>query len=131
MLTDMLYTSYFGLMKKFPDTLVPVAICLYPPKWYRGLVYSKLAPTKEILEAWKLNKDERAYINAYATDVLSLLTPEEVQDDLITMVGEDKDVAMLCYEKEGFCHRHLVANWLTASGITTTEILYDKGDIFL
>lgn len=131
MLSDALYTSYFGLVKKFPETLIPVAICLYPPKGYKGLVYPKLAPTKEILEEWKKNKDERAYIHAYATDVLSKLTPEEVRDDLVTMVGEDKDIAMLCYEKEGFCHRHLVSNWLSASGILTMEILYDKGEIFL
>lgn len=34
-----------------------------------------------------------------------------------------KDIALICYEKPtDFCHRHLVAEWLTTNGIKCDEI---------
>ena len=52
-------TSYFGNLRKISN---PVSISLYSPKWFTGNNYKKLAPTKEILLAYKnkeINDDEQ------------------------------------------------------------------------
>ena len=46
-------TSYFAKMKKYAGNGVGIAICKYPPKGYRGIVYDKLAPTYEMIQGMK------------------------------------------------------------------------------
>lgn len=44
-------------------------------------------------------------------------------DDVAKELGED--ATLLCYEPSNeFCHRHIVAEWLTHYGHTTTEYKY-------
>lgn len=38
----------------------------------------------------------------------------------IKWLGQGKDVVLCCWEKSGFCHRHLVAEWL---GIEEAEAI--------
>ena len=111
-----IYTSYFGNMKKIPKDIVPIAICLSPPKFFDGIIYKKVAPTWEILSDWKEgNKDEEAmehYERAYSFKVLRKLDANEIYKDLYEL-SNGKDVVLLCYEKRGdFCHRHLLAKFL-------------------
>jgi len=52
---------------------------------------------------------------------LSLLDPQQVVDELKALAGSE-DIALVCYERPSdFCHRHLVANWLTQAGFPTEE----------
>ena len=45
-------------------------------------------------------------------------------NELKTM-SPTEDIALVCYEKPGdFCHRHLVAKWLTDNGFTCEEYTY-------
>lgn len=117
----MIYTGYFATLRKMPENIVPVSICVYPPKGYKGLKYSSLAPTAKILNDWKQTKDECRYIADFQKEVLDRLSPEKVVSDLERMCGT-KDVCLVCYEKsEDFCHRHLVAKWLMENGIPCEE----------
>lgn len=112
----MIQTGYFAKYKGSNG----VAICLYPPKWFKGDVYPQLAPTRRLLEWYKSSaQDEKAqdiYRRIYYRDVLNHLNPEAVYRALDGKV-------LLCYEKSGdFCHRHLVSEWLNANGYECKEI---------
>ncbi len=91
-----------------------VAISQGVPKWYKGKVYKKLAPS------WALVKieDEKEYVRRYKYEVLDRLDPAQVLKEL----GED--AVLLCWEKPGeFCHRRIVAEWLEGElGIEVPEL---------
>jgi len=120
----MLYTSYFGNIKKLEENgLVPIAICGGVPEWWGTRPwYKKLAPKWKFFSEWKENHDNLFYIKHFQEEVLSKLNPEQVYHDLYTLASETMNFAMICYEKpREFCHRHLVADWLTKRGFTTKE----------
>lgn len=106
-----IYTSYFGNIKKLKDAgIVPICISLYKPKFFYGIWMKNLAPTYQILHG-DLTQEE--YIKAYKLDVLSKLNANTIIEQIKSVVN-GRDVALCCYEKYGdFCHRHLVADWLS------------------
>ena len=118
----MIYTSYFAKLNKLPPNVVPISICGKAPAWYNGLQYKKLAPKYSFFSEWKKNGDNNYYIEHFNDEVLSTLSPQTVYNELLKLSG-GKDIALICYEKPtDFCHRHLVAEWLTANNITCDEI---------
>ena len=122
----MIYTSYFGNFKKLPDTVTPIAICGSTPEWWTGLCYKKLAPSWSIWSEWKYqHHDNDIYTARFNEERLGKLWADDVVFDLMTLAG-DKAPCLLCYEKPGeFCHRHLVADWLTRHLYTTVELQPD------
>lgn len=106
-------TSYYSKYKG----LNAVSISLSTPQWYQKCrQYNKLAPSWELLNKYKKDKDEVYYTEHYYKDVLDKLDPKQVYEEL----GED--AVLLCWEKSGFCHRFLVARWLEIElGIEITE----------
>lgn len=126
----MIYTSYFGKLKKFPDDLIPIAICAKCPNGYQGAVYKKLAPTYQILMDYKKAADggweslywaQTKYVTRYRAQILDKLDPQQVVRELEDLAG-GRDIVLLCYERpEAFCHRHLVAEWLKSHGISCEE----------
>lgn len=116
-----IYTSYFANIKNLPDDVVAVAICAHTPKGYQGLHYPRLAPSIDLLYHYKVNGDEVAYTKEY-NEYLQYLDIQKVVADLEHISG-GYNVALICYEKpEDFCHRHLVADWLTKNGYPTEEL---------
>lgn len=116
-----MYTSYFGATRGVSNT---VAICTGVPEWYKGGVYSALAPGWDIVMEYKQavrdKKPMKDIIERYETryfeEILFYLDPEEIYSDL-------QDKIVLCYEtSDQFCHRHLVAKWLHEKlGVTIEE----------
>ena len=120
----MIYTSYFAKVNKLPDNIVPISISAKPPRGYKGLQYKKLAPTYQILMDWKETGDTETYIEEYDDNVLSNFKPVKIVTELIQM-SEGKDIALICFEKpDDFCHRHLVAEWLTNAGFECSEYIF-------
>lgn len=116
----MIYTSYFAVQK---DNKNAVAICRGVPKWFTGTIYSALAPSWDILMEYKNSEqteaDKARYTKRYKKEILDLLSPQKVYDDL-------NGKTLLCYEKSGdFCHRHIVSEWLFNYGFEVEE--YIKG----
>lgn len=108
-----IYTSYFAMGTKLPKDLVQISISLFPPNFFAGKEYKKIAPTQKILFDWKRLADKERYIKEYQKDVLSKLDKAKVYRELEEL-GQGKDVVLLCYEKSGdFCHRHLFAEWMS------------------
>ena len=120
----MIYTSYFARCKKLPKGLVPISIARQAPPGYTGLEYKTLAPAWDIFSEYQQTKDERTYIQQYSYQ-LFLLSADQVVKELKELAQSDQ-IILLCYEKpDDFCHRHLVAQWLTEHGYDTQEIEFD------
>ncbi|MDE6615579.1 MAG: DUF488 domain-containing protein [Lachnospiraceae bacterium] len=110
-------TSYFAQLRKIEAMAgaVPVAVCRYPPDWYKGAVYQKVAPDYSMIMGMK-NADTREYFKLkYLKDVLGRSEPGSVEKDITAIVERNGGAfaVLLCFEKPAdFCHRHLVADWL-------------------
>lgn len=112
-----LYTSYYARSGKHPNA---VAISVISPSFYQGKKYLNLAPTWDLLRAYKSGQvDDKGYTEWYLRLLQERkLTPQSVVDDL------EEGSVLLCYEGPGkFCHRHVVAEWLEAGAdVEVTEI---------
>lgn len=122
----MIYTSYFGNLKKLPENIIPISICGKAPDWWKGLQYKKLAPKYQFFTEWKKNKDNNYYIKHFNEEVLNGLEASEVVMELHHLCDKSMydniDIVLVCYEKpEDFCHRHLVAEWLRQGGYAVEE----------
>lgn len=118
-----IYTSYYANIKNLIDC-TPVSIAGYAPTWYKGAQYKKLAPKWSFFSVWKENHDNDYYIEHFFDEVINKLDINDVYRDL-QKLSNGKDIVLLCYETpEKFCHRHLVAKWLTLGGYETNE--YNK-----
>ena len=119
----MIYTSYFQKLKVLKSNgIVPISICAKPPDDYNGIKYMNLAPSLALLSNWHRTHNVRQYVETFEKQVLSRLDVEKVYNDIFSLAGKDKDVALLCYEKPlDFCHRHLVARWFNKHGIPCEE----------
>ena len=106
-----IYTSYFGGLKKLPNTITPISICGKPIPGWTGLEFKKLAPSWSIYKEYKESFDQERYIRRYQAEILGKLNPQEILGEILNL--SEGDIALVCYEKPGdFCHRHLVASWL-------------------
>lgn len=129
----MIYTSYFGKLKKLPENIIPIAICAKIPDWYTGLSYKKLAPKYEFFNKWKHDHDNGEYVRCYKEQVLDKLNVDNVVKELDYMMLDETNsidskvdyvchIALICYEKPSdFCHRHIVAEWLIENGYKCEE----------
>ena len=118
----MIYTSYFAHLKNIPSTITPIAICMKSPDFCK-LEYKKLAPSWSIYKEWKLLEDDNLYTLRFYEERLKPLDPQQVVTDLYNLANNNKDIVLLCYEKPlKFCHRHLVADWLSHRGFPCKEL---------
>ncbi len=114
----MIQTSYFANYRNFPEGKKTVSISRFTPDGVNAdSCAMELAPLPELLKEYKEGKiDEAGYTKRYIDEVLAPLNPKEI-------AKRYKNSIFLCYEKEGdFCHRHVLANWLLASGENVEEV---------
>jgi len=117
----MIYTSYFGKIKKMPENFEPICISLNKPNYFHGIWFVSLAPEKKLLQWWHSteNKDEAFYTEVYMRMLKKYDAAAIVRR--IEEIAKDKIPVLVCYEKDGFCHRHLVARWLNENGYECEE----------
>lgn len=116
-----IYTSYFGNAKALAKHGIKlVSIALWQPRYLSvPVVLRDVAPTP-----WMVKQASRQqYIDAYQ-QILSRIDPYEFLQRLDALSG-GSDIALCCYEKPGeFCHRHLLAEYLTkATGVVVEEFV--------
>lgn len=133
----MIYTSYFGNMKKF-KTLHPnmcfVSIAAKTPDWFfdykNCYSYKLLAPKWKWWKEWhdkfiddlECEESKKFYADNYHSTVLGMLVADEVANEL-NRIAKGNDVCLLCYETpKKFCHRHIVAEWLNVNNIECKEL---------
>ena len=119
----MIYSTYFAKLSKLPSSIIPVAICRVPPKWYGGKLYQKIAPSEQMLWEFKRSMNLSRYEERYALEVLYGLNAHEVANDLMRIAGSE-DVAMVCFEKQPPCHRFWVNEWLNMFDIPAEEFKF-------
>ena len=106
----MIYTGYFANIHNYHGCLLSIASI--SPDFFEGSTMSAFAPPMKLIGAYKRGEiNEFEYNDRYKKEVLDKLNKKEIHDYLIK-IDKDEDVYLLCYEKEGFCHRHIVADWL-------------------
>lgn len=116
-----IYTSNFANLRKIPSDIVPISICAKSPHWFHGIEYKTLAPSYEILSNWKNNHDAIQYMFNFNFKILGHLHARKVVEDLSSL-SRGNDLVLLCYEnRDCFCHRHLVSQWLTVNGFPCKE----------
>ena len=118
-----MYTGYFAKLKEYEKAgLIPVSIAGKAPAWYHGLEYKKLAPKWSFFNEWKNGShkgDNDYYIKEFNEQVLKQCDINAVLRDLMKLTGTSdlSKIILLCYEKpDDFCHRHLVAKWISEIG---------------
>ena len=126
----MIYTSYYGALKKLPKDVAPVSISLYAPAWWKGVEYKKLAPKPHDFSVYKETGDVRQFVEAYEANTLRGLSRREVIDEIRALIGpEYRDFALVCFEGPGkFCHRYIVSTWLCNGGFICSEYSVNEGE---
>lgn len=118
----MIYTSYYS-NQNINDNYIKVGISLTSP--YKVHTIKQLYPSWELLNSYKSNMDEEEYIRRYNKEVLDKLNPLDIIGQIrrISMSNGGKKIVLLCYESPNkFCHRHLVAKWLSKNGYRVEEL---------
>lgn len=120
----MIYTSYFGKIKDFPSNFEPICIARWKPKWYHGKALLSLAPSDQLLRWWRAADKNALNWNKYRMifedEVLLGRNPHSIEK-MIKQAAGDKIPVLVCFEKGGYCHRHLIAAWLRKNGIKCEE----------
>ena len=119
------WTSCYGRWRKFPQGCVRAAVSLKVPsqKAYDVRIVP-FAPTLDLVEG---SKNGTVSAEEYARRYLRLINSREgafkAADRLKQMDGQGKTAVLLCWEAEGFCHRHILADWLNAGwGMDVQEL---------
>lgn len=107
------YTGYFSYVKRYEEAgLLPISIARYSPKWYTGYRVPFFAPSKDLLSRYKngiTSKEE------YEKEYMAYLDQNyEVIKEYFEDASDGCNIVFCCYEKPSdFCHRHLLAKWVT------------------
>ena len=111
----MIYTSYFGNYRNFPEGSLIVSVTRFPPKNWDGLELRSLAPSADLLQKWKNKQvDEKMFELLYLAELENLgMNGKEIAEHLRSL---GRDVILCCYESSGFCHRNILNKWLGGDG---------------
>lgn len=116
----MIYTSYWGKVKKLIDIFGKdniICVSRYQRFW-NGKRCSMLYPSKDLLKGYKegvISEEEYKKIFRDYLESLDVDNCYKVFDNCV----------FVCYEKSGFCHRHIISEWLRDKGYKCEEYKFD------
>lgn len=106
-LLDLGYKNLISIAGKCPNNFLSTRL-----NDNRCWEYKKLAPKYNWWKEWHDNQlSNEWYIKKYYETVLNKLNPTEVVKELFKHNSKENAI-LLCWEKNEFCHRHIVAEWL-------------------
>ena len=116
-------TSYFANHKKYKD-YVRLSIAKFPPPNSYDFNIYFLAPSMYLLRSYKDGTiGEEEYVKEYVQQLNDFSKDIENFVNVLKNEFADKKVVLLCYEKDGFCHRHILAEYLNKHyNLDITEI---------
>ena len=90
---------------------------------FTGPTYPALVPPPCLVKAYKAGEITTVeYVTRYDHERLSLLDPNRVVDDLLTLAAPHAPVLLCWCGRNEFCHRNIVSAWLRAAGIRCEEL---------
>ena len=123
-----MYTGYYAKRSEYERLGYScVSIATFAPEWYDGPEYKKISPGRKILSEWRNGPhrgDTDWYAEQFRNNILNNLAASCVVSDLEYIAGvPETSIVLMCYERPGdFCHRHLVAEWLSQNGYACREV---------
>lgn len=119
------YTSYFGISKKFPrDKFIRTAVCYKVPA---GIgIWNNVVPDADLVYGLKRGEITKEY---YEQKYLEMLESRKqwIAENIPYMKNSEKDIVLLCYEKsDEWCHRHILAKFLNDNfDLNVTEYKFE------
>ena len=113
----MIYTSYWGNLKTLEKVFGKeniISVSRWSSKVWNGKKCSMLFPSEELLVGFKNGK-----ISQYQYEKIFMEYLDSLNVDNCYKVFNGK--VLVCYEKSGFCHRHLISKWLKKNGYECEE----------
>lgn len=111
-----IWTTYYHNVQYIKEGMSPIAISRTVPDFYEGRRLFELAPTRGLFSIGKSSNDKTEYIQGYKDIILAKLDPHVIAN----VIGHNG--VIMCYEaRDKFCHRHLVAEWLSEAGYDVSE----------
>lgn len=116
-------TSYFANHEKYKD-YVRLSIAKFPPPLFYDFNIYFLAPSTYLLRSYRDGSiSEEGFVKEYTQQLNDFSKDIENFVNVLKDEFADKKVVLLCYEKDGFCHRHVLAKYLNKHyNLDITEI---------
>ncbi len=109
-------TGYFAKIREYEkNNYLPVSIARFKPKWFNGKEAINLAPSDDLLMRYKQGKTD---MTGYTEEYMNYLKQNITEQDILNLLPDESEgyngIVLCCYEKPGdFCHRHLLANYIS------------------
>lgn len=121
----MIYTSYYGNYKKFPNNPITIQISNSAPFSTRYQIQAVVPDWNTMVKPLKEGQiTEKRYTHRYLRQL------EANKESILASVRrldstkfQGRSPIMLCYCKKGtFCHRNILREWLNKNGIECEEL---------
>ena len=107
----MIYTSYFGNYKNFPNNSYIIGITRFPISGIENCI--DLSPSEKLLRQFKNKEIDEFIFKVRYLNELKQLNKKEYIEYLHKLERFYNNIIICCYEKPNeFCHRHILADWL-------------------
>ena len=121
-----IYTSYYKKMENIGVNYVLVQVSVSKPNWFRlpTIQLKEVYPDWRLVSGLKSGEISRQEFTDRYMQQLRKLSRIEILSKLKTFsnANDYEDVVLLCWEnKSGFCHRHILADWLDKD-VTELEV---------
>ena len=127
----MIYTGYYSKIKEYVDSgLTLLSISRTKPEFAKSCIdIPQLFPSNKILWDYKKGKiDEMEYTSKYLDQLNELGVDRIIK--MIQIFGDN--VVLLCWESpEKFCHRHILADYISKNSNINVEEFGKEKEISL
>lgn len=106
----MIFTTHFNALRFIKDDkALFISIALSSPSWFKGYNWNIFKPTWDILNEYKSSGNKEKYTRRFKKEILDKIDKEAL---IKLLNSNNKNIYFICWEADGFCHRHLVADYL-------------------
>lgn len=121
------YTTYLARMKKIYLDIPGFFIARHLPPYGLGnsplLHTPSLAPSGDLLQAYKADLDWNKYVARFTLEMLRRSDMKEAMKQVGLLLKGGSDVLLVCYEKDYTkCHRSLIARHFQYCGFQWKEL---------
>lgn len=120
-----LYTTYLSNVKNIPANTSKAIIMRFIPKGFSNnpeyIHILPLSPEANILKKYKADDDFDSFTKSYLKQIEEDLDAREWLDKIARAL-KFNNVAIICCEKDGNCHRHIIGDLFRKEDIEVKEV---------